>query len=110
MDERPNNNPNQQPIADELTLGEALRTIAERTAFRSEEERDKVYAAIDKADRNDHQDDEDDDDTSDDETSTVTGDGPTGNGDADLKAAANGPGSATTPARKSAVGRPSRVK
>lgn len=67
MDERPNNNPNQQPIADELTLGEALRTIAERTAFRSEEERDKVYAALDKADRNDDQDDEDDKTPGDDE-------------------------------------------
>jgi hypothetical protein len=41
-------NPNQQQQPDELSLGEALRAIAERTAFRTESERDAVLATIDK--------------------------------------------------------------
>lgn len=51
MQERPNNNPHQEPLAEELTLGEALRLIAERTPFRTEQERDAVYAAIDRAEQ-----------------------------------------------------------
>jgi hypothetical protein len=41
-------NPNQEPHPEELSLGEALRAIAERTAFRTEEEGSSVLAAIDK--------------------------------------------------------------
>lgn len=40
------NDPYQEPPKDEMTIGDALRTIAERTAFRTEYERDQVYAAI----------------------------------------------------------------
>jgi len=41
-------NPYQEPIAEEFTVGEALRLIAERTPFRTEEESTRVLATIDK--------------------------------------------------------------
>jgi hypothetical protein len=40
-------NPNQEPVGEELTLGQALRLIAERTAFRTEEQSTAVLATID---------------------------------------------------------------
>lgn len=43
------NNPYQERPKDKLTLGEALRVIAERTPFRTEAEGTSVLAAIDKA-------------------------------------------------------------
>lgn len=39
------NNPYQEPTSAELTFAEAVRAIAERTAFRTEAERSAVYAA-----------------------------------------------------------------
>lgn len=41
-------NPNQEPVDDELTLGQSLRLIAERTAFRTEDDSRKVLACLDK--------------------------------------------------------------
>lgn len=84
--EHPNNNPYQEPPSDELTIGQALRTIAERTAFRSERERDAVYAAIE-AEHGDKPVDAEDD-KGDEQVGGSTGDSP---------ASQNGPGSATTP-------------
>lgn len=53
MSEPVQNNPYQQAPAEELTLGEALRAMAERTAFRTEDESRAVLAAIDKQIGND---------------------------------------------------------
>ena len=88
-DERPNNNPYQEQPGDELSYHDALRTIAERTAFRSELERDQVYAAIAK-EHGEGSGDEKDDTADDTEVGGSTGDSP---------ASQNGPGSGTTPAR-----------
>lgn len=52
-------NPYQEPDPDELTFGEALRAIAERTSFRSEGEQARVLAAIDKHAQGDTQGDTD---------------------------------------------------
>ena len=40
-------NPNQQPEPETLTMSQALRLIAERTAFRTESESTMVLAVID---------------------------------------------------------------
>lgn len=40
-------NPNQEQQPEKLTLGEAIRAIAERTAFRTEDERNSVMATLD---------------------------------------------------------------
>jgi hypothetical protein len=43
------NNPYQERQDGDLTIGQAMRIIAERTAFRSEHEQNQVLAAIDRA-------------------------------------------------------------
>jgi hypothetical protein len=40
-------NPYQQPPAESMTFGQAVRAIAERTAFRTEEEATQVFTAVD---------------------------------------------------------------
>jgi hypothetical protein len=66
-------NPYQEQHPEELDLGQAIRVIAERTAFRSEAEQRLVLAAIDKANNDEQADASEDDDEPDDEQGANSG-------------------------------------
>lgn len=67
------NDPHQEPINTDMSYGEAIRAIAERVAFASEDVRNAVYAALDREHNPAAEDDETDDDES--EETGASGDG-----------------------------------
>lgn len=90
-DERAPNNPYQQGEPEELTLGEALREMASRVSFASEETQRKVIASIERS-IDDDREQRERDEREREERERAERDGA---GDADSPAANNGPGTGT---------------
>lgn len=88
------NDPHQEPINTNLTYGEAVRAIADRVSFASEDIRDAVYAALEREHNPPVADEDDDDEDQGDDT---------GSGDTPASTDGNRGAVKTTPAKKTAA-------